>query len=137
MWVKCYATETDNEKRGDFSHKARVLSNRSVASASGFFEKIVIFSCSRDSQDLKPWFWQIGVVRPLGPPGWGGRISCLRDVFYSEEAISTIRSRIFASGSRPIPPRMLSSRWRGLRSEEHTSELQSRRDLVCRLLLEK
>src|SRR5690349_25121753 len=26
---------------------------------------------------------------------------------------------------------------RGQRSEEHTSELQSRRDLVCRLLLEK
>src|SRR5690349_1729269 len=26
---------------------------------------------------------------------------------------------------------------RGFRSEEHTSELQSRRDLVCRLLLEK
>src|SRR5438874_10426289 len=26
---------------------------------------------------------------------------------------------------------------RELRSEEHTSELQSRRDLVCRLLLEK
>src|SRR5438874_11492684 len=26
---------------------------------------------------------------------------------------------------------------RHLRSEEHTSELQSRRDLVCRLLLEK
>src|SRR5438874_12719450 len=30
------------------------------------------------------------------------------------------------------------SRWHpALRSEEHTSELQSRRDLVCRLLLEK
>src|SRR5690349_23953994 len=30
-------------------------------------------------------------------------------------------------------------RWKGSvpRSEEHTSELQSRRDLVCRLLLEK
>src|SRR5206468_10057092 len=27
--------------------------------------------------------------------------------------------------------------WRALRSEEHTSELQSRSDLVCRLLLEK
>src|SRR2546421_8780031 len=26
---------------------------------------------------------------------------------------------------------------RGIRSEEHTSELQSRSDLVCRLLLEK
>src|SRR2546421_4558562 len=30
-------------------------------------------------------------------------------------------------------PRILS----GIRSEEHTSELQSRSDLVCRLLLEK
>src|SRR2546428_3657096 len=28
-------------------------------------------------------------------------------------------------------------RWSDLRSEEHTSELQSRSDLVCRLLLEK
>src|SRR6266496_3593485 len=27
--------------------------------------------------------------------------------------------------------------WQAPRSEEHTSELQSRRDLVCRLLLEK
>src|SRR6266704_5900251 len=27
--------------------------------------------------------------------------------------------------------------WRAARSEEHTSELQSRFDLVCRLLLEK
>src|SRR5206468_6769113 len=31
------------------------------------------------------------------------------------------------------PPRA----WRSARSEEHTSELQSRSDLVCRLLLEK
>src|SRR5204863_2340738 len=29
------------------------------------------------------------------------------------------------------------ARHAGVRSEEHTSELQSRRDLVCRLLLEK
>src|SRR2546429_1399087 len=29
------------------------------------------------------------------------------------------------------------SRWRSTRSEEHTSELQSRLHLVCRLLLEK
>src|SRR6266496_5182494 len=34
------------------------------------------------------------------------------------------------SCTRPCP-------WRRSRSEEHTSELQSRRDLVCRLLLEK
>src|SRR5437899_8735542 len=31
----------------------------------------------------------------------------------------------------------LARRWRGTRSEEHTSELQSLRHLVCRLLLEK
>src|SRR5438874_11766459 len=36
------------------------------------------------------------------------------------------------------PSRMgRSTRPGGSRSEEHTSELQSRRDLVCRLLLEK
>src|SRR5690606_39437704 len=29
------------------------------------------------------------------------------------------------------------SRWTGIRSEEHTSELQSREKLVCRLLLAK
>src|SRR3712207_7543520 len=37
---------------------------------------------------------------------------------------------------RPALPRMGSGA-RGLRSEEHTSELQSRQYLVCRLLLEK
>src|SRR5438874_6199832 len=38
----------------------------------------------------------------------------------------------------PHPPRVaLHGRRRGERSEEHTSELHSRRDLVCRLLLEK
>src|SRR5690349_24392891 len=34
-------------------------------------------------------------------------------------------------------PHDVRSRRRAVRSEEHTSELQSRRDLVCRLLLEK
>src|SRR5690349_23953853 len=37
--------------------------------------------------------------------------------------------------SRPV--RVSSRATRRMRSEEHTSELQSRRDLVCRLLLEK
>src|SRR5262245_63347757 len=37
--------------------------------------------------------------------------------------------------SRPIASRQNNSSWR--RSEEHTSELQSLRHLVCRLLLEK
>src|SRR2546428_4981659 len=41
---------------------------------------------------------------------------------------------------RPLEPRRGRSRWSpgtSRRSEEHTSELQSRSDLVCRLLLEK
>src|SRR5206468_11491511 len=37
----------------------------------------------------------------------------------------------------PVFPAPLSPTRRTLRSEEHTSELQSRSDLVCRLLLEK
>src|SRR2546421_8076464 len=52
-----------------------------------------------------------------------------------------------AAPSRPLRVALLTSAraWRGsgvslshiARSEEHTSELQSRSDLVCRLLLEK
>src|SRR5690349_22904714 len=44
-----------------------------------------------------------------------------------------------SNGRRPaVPPSCaLPRRCARPRSEEHTSELQSRRDLVCRLLLEK
>src|SRR3712207_7910259 len=37
----------------------------------------------------------------------------------------------------PASPGVPASAARGTRSEEHTSELQSRQSLVCRLLLEK
>src|SRR5207249_10152727 len=37
----------------------------------------------------------------------------------------------------PLIPKLLSTEVDEVRSEEHTSELQSRFDLVCRLLLEK
>src|SRR6266496_3408364 len=46
---------------------------------------------------------------------------------------STARSSSVPSASGSFS----SVRYRRQRSEEHTSELQSRRDLVCRLLLEK
>src|SRR5207253_9768900 len=42
-----------------------------------------------------------------------------------------------ASYRRPLPRRLSRDAARGPRSEEHTSELQSRGHLVCRLLLEK
>src|SRR3712207_7054590 len=43
-----------------------------------------------------------------------------------------------AAGKRMVDlSELLITVWDGLRSEEHTSELQSRQYLVCRLLLEK
>src|SRR2546422_2267176 len=42
-----------------------------------------------------------------------------------------------ATAHRPAPTPNSSVKSRGMRSEEHTSELQSRLHLVCRLLLEK
>src|SRR5690349_22440835 len=51
-----------------------------------------------------------------------------------------ISARRRAGSDRPPTPSIpacSSNRHDGERSEEHTSELQSRRDLVCRLLLEK
>src|SRR2546421_8944356 len=41
------------------------------------------------------------------------------------------------NGGVPVPTAVGGRRAGGTRSEEHTSELQSRSDLVCRLLLEK
>src|SRR3712207_8105662 len=71
--------------------------------------------------------------------------------------LGTCRARFHGSGARPVPgadrrgqgrgpahhdrPAALLVQLRGddleFRSEEHTSELQSRQYLVCRLLLEK
>src|SRR5690349_23415507 len=50
---------------------------------------------------------------------------------------STDTSRRPARSSRLAPVAARSPCEHTTRSEEHTSELQSRRDLVCRLLLEK
>src|SRR5690349_22911157 len=46
-------------------------------------------------------------------------------------------SRASIRGSGPGPSLGCLHGYKEARSEEHTSELQSRRDLVCRLLLEK
>src|SRR5436305_7706418 len=50
-------------------------------------------------------------------------------------------ARLAVSPADPVlhrhPGRVSGARRRGARSEEHTSELQSRPQLVCRLLLEK
>src|SRR5699024_12387758 len=47
------------------------------------------------------------------------------------------RERISSFKIQILLPKLLLARVKSRRSEEHTSELQSRFDLVCRLLLEK
>src|SRR5204863_9192387 len=58
----------------------------------------------------------------------------LRSRFVVERSQRSVRTRDMKN--RREPPEFRDLR-RRVRSEEHTSELQSRRDLVCRLLLEK
>src|SRR3712207_8548465 len=50
---------------------------------------------------------------------------------------SNLRPRRHRGGERPLPPLLTQVAPHPARSEEHTSELQSRQYLVCRLLLEK
>src|SRR5437016_8704576 len=61
---------------------------------------------------------------PLPPDGYGEFLTAMAAKGFSEREIDQM--------SRQNPARLL-----GLRSEEHTSELQSLTNLVCRLLLEK
>src|SRR5438067_6361680 len=57
------------------------------------------------------------------------------------DALPISQSTSVGQARAQLPPKMLASRIvraaPSSRSEEHTSELQSRFDLVCRLLLEK
>src|SRR5437868_8824195 len=51
--------------------------------------------------------------------------------------VAGARWRTFVMTSFIAGSPLVRAGWRAARSEEHTSELQSRFDLVCRLLLEK
>src|SRR5437667_6082180 len=73
--------------------------------------------------------------------GWGGPTETGRPKTVSRTALAVDRAisrRTRAGGdrcARPARDLLFRRGWR--RSEEHTSELQSHHDLVCRLLLEK
>src|SRR5437016_11909358 len=85
----------------------------------------------RRSSDLAAASRRAGHLSPHGAPpadvGDGGRrrigASCAAPVHVPEGCAGLVRSA--------------ASAWRWCRSEEHTSELQSLTNLVCRLLLEK
>src|SRR2546427_3818826 len=55
-------------------------------------------------------------------PGWPAVYTALRGLCYAEITVRTAKSDLHSGDER---------------SEEHTSELQSQSNLVCRLLLEK
>src|SRR5688572_32345933 len=72
-------------------------------------------------------YWPQGVPTPSGSPPPPPPPSPFGNPFSFRHVNQLLAS---AMGSYPVPP--------GLRrSEEHTSELQSQSNLVCRLLLEK
>src|SRR2546430_8282182 len=65
--------------------------------------------------------------------GWLGLVA--QDGHQSRECAAMMPTSAASRGKmRPVTQRVLAS---NLRSEEHTSELQSQSNLVCRLLLEK
>src|SRR5699024_11690355 len=73
-----------------------------------------------------------GAVAPTSSAATAGPVS---NTASAPSAAAKRERRFMASSSNRSP---LYGHWRyDLRSEEHTSELQSRFDLVCRLLLEK
>src|SRR5438874_7392175 len=60
-----------------------------------------------------------------------------RSVFNPRSQARTTLALTYDDAEPPVAAASLRSSLDRDRSEEHTSELQSRRDLVCRLLLEK
>src|SRR5205085_8224286 len=56
--------------------------------------------------------------------------------FYSRPPAQAVRASTVAANYKPMKVENPQIHW-GRRSEEHTSELQSQSNLVCRLLLEK
>src|SRR5690349_23970028 len=63
----------------------------------------------------------------------------LHDALPISGTLTTLYQFSGPDGANPVAELILGSdtNFYGTRSEEHTSELQSRRELVCRLLLEK
>src|SRR5438874_6304650 len=82
-------------------------------------------------------FRSMAMVLAATEPALVARI-VLNDVGPEVDPAGLARIRGYAGKTAPVKSwAEATAQVRALRSEEHTSELQSRRDLVCRLLLEK
>src|SRR5690349_1106286 len=87
------------------------------------------------------WGWGRPYPHPVVDPApWPSPV--VDPAVFSQSLAAAALGRIRPVGGDPPPPDLSRLSIQQLeatihRSEEHTSELQSRRDLVCRLLLEK
>src|SRR2546428_8521750 len=89
--------------------------------------RILVFAtfCLAALVALAGWLVRTRRVSPFGGLG-----RTLRSV--TDPVLRPVEARLVRLGGNPVH-----AGWWLVRSEEHTSELQSRSDLVCRLLLEK
>src|SRR5690606_41627957 len=89
-----------------------------------------------DALPISGTFHPATTLRALGPDPWNAAFvqPCRRptDGRYGENPNRLQHYYQYQVVLKPSPPDL-----QELRSEEHTSELQSRENLVCRLLLEK
>src|SRR5699024_7058896 len=111
----------------DLLHVQRDPCTRYVAHPQGIRAMTASKSCRTSNHTS--WRWVPALVRV--PPGHRDATSV------SRSAGRRRRPRTHRADRGPCLRPHDSSRGNGPRSEEHTSELQSRFDLVCRLLLEK
>src|SRR5690606_41971276 len=87
---------------------------------------------TRRSSDLLKRIWINSILEMKGKKQGGGRKRIPLIQNWIQIEFSSKQHPHFLPGSRNHCPNTLDTR-----SEEHTSELQSRENLVCRLLLEK
>src|SRR5690606_39877066 len=88
--------------------------------------------------DFNAMIWSSSANPSLVPSGSGGRPrSSVTTAGSSARKTARALERSPAKTTSKSSYAHLSCAWRPARSEEHTSELQSRENLVCRLLLEK
>src|SRR3712207_7258269 len=71
------------------------------------------------------------------PPSAGDATPCPVAITPTPKPCSRARRTAASTSAAPSATTTSAGCWWALRSEEHTSELQSRQYLVCRLLLEK
>src|SRR5687768_18135730 len=84
------------------------------------------------------WVGWVGITGDAGVASCGGgAASSTADIAGASRAGGVNGSAVMPSSGFPINSSLAAFRVAASRSEEHTSELQSRLHLVCRLLLEK